>query len=49
MKGFYQRCLSTAEILEANDTVTRVMTLYKHTVEGEKPAGDYTPTGAAGI
>uniref|UniRef100_A0A2C9JQL0 VHS domain-containing protein n=1 Tax=Biomphalaria glabrata TaxID=6526 RepID=A0A2C9JQL0_BIOGL len=30
------------DILKANDSVTRVMTLYKETFEGEKPAGDYT-------
>lgn len=30
------------DILKANDSVTRVMTLYKEHVEGEKPAGDYT-------
>ncbi|RUS85567.1 hypothetical protein EGW08_006650, partial [Elysia chlorotica] len=30
------------DILHANDAVTRVMTLYKEKVEGEKPAGDYT-------
>ncbi|CAG5123676.1 unnamed protein product [Candidula unifasciata] len=31
------------DILKANDSVTRVMTLYKEKVVGEKPAGDYTP------
>ncbi|XP_059165357.1 ADP-ribosylation factor-binding protein GGA1-like isoform X4 [Physella acuta] len=30
------------DILKANDSVTRVMTLYKEKVEGEKPIGDYT-------
>uniref|UniRef100_A0A0B7AE82 VHS domain-containing protein n=1 Tax=Arion vulgaris TaxID=1028688 RepID=A0A0B7AE82_9EUPU len=34
------------DILKANDSVTRVMALYKEQVEGEKPIGDYTP-GAA--
>ncbi|GFO23522.1 ADP-ribosylation factor-binding protein gga3 [Plakobranchus ocellatus] len=29
-------------ILQCNDAVTRVMTLYKEKVEGEKPVGDYT-------
>ncbi|BFZ02797.1 hypothetical protein BsWGS_05836 [Bradybaena similaris] len=31
------------DILKANDSVTRVMTLYKEKVGGEKPLGDYTP------
>ncbi|XP_005091938.1 ADP-ribosylation factor-binding protein GGA1 [Aplysia californica] len=30
------------DILEANDSVTRVMTMYKQTVEGVAPAGDYS-------
>ncbi|KAH9495806.1 ARF-binding protein [Bulinus truncatus] len=30
------------DILKANDSVTRVMTLYKEKIVGERPAGDYT-------
>ena len=39
--------LFSDEILVANDAVTRVMTLHKEKVEGEKPVGDYT-AGATG-
>lgn len=39
--------LISDDILKANDSVTRVMTLYKEKVEGEKPVGDYT-VGATG-
>lgn len=35
-------CLSTAEILQANDSLTQVINLYKQQVKGEEVNGNNT-------
>lgn len=37
-------CLSTAEILQANDSLTQVINLYRQLVKGEEVNGDTSNT-----